>query len=165
MVEQATNGTDTECGRARRRALVAGLIAGLAGLAVSAVLAGMATGQGYGVFMLAAPAAGVVAGSALWWWLVARSGRFGLWRGALAGLLIVVAGHGLTWLFVMLGSWTCWALTGDCLSSLGEPPIDPLNALWAAPAMGLLSLLVTGWVTLPAGILLGYVLARLQRPA
>ena len=151
--------------RALRQSLAAGLIAAIAGGLVGGFLALGATGQGFAAFALAGPAAGLLAGTAIWHWLVTRRGRFGLWRGALAGISIVIAGHCLTWYLVMLGSGICYALTGGCVDSLGQGPIDPLNALWAAVAMGLLSLIVTGWATLPVGIVIGCLLARAQRPA
>ncbi len=151
--------------RALRQSLVAGLIAAVAGGLVGGFVALGATGRGFAVFAMAGPVAGFLAGASIWHWLVTRRGRYGLLRGALTGILIVIAGHYLTWYLVMLGSGLCHALTGDCVDSLGQSPIDPLNALWAALAMGLLSLIVTGWATLPVGILTGCLLARAQRPA
>lgn len=151
--------------RAQRQSLVAGLIAAIAGGLVGGFVALGATGQGFAVFAMAGPAAGLLAGASIWHWLVTRRGRYGLLRGAMTGVLIVIAGHCLTWYLAMLGSWLCHAFTGGCVDSLGQGPIDPLNALWAAIAIGLLSLIVTGWATLPVGILTGCLLARAQRPA
>lgn len=167
MQVPATDAVESRSPQSRglRQSLVAGLIASIAGGLVGGFVALGATGQGFAAFAMAGPVAGLLAGTAIWHWLVTRRGRYGLLRGALAGILIVIAGHCLTWYLAMLGSGICHALTGGCVDSLGQGPVDPLNALWAAIAMGLLSLIVTGWATLPVGILTGCLLARAQRPA
>ena len=165
MVVRRTSDDAPRPGAGRlRQSLAAGWIAALAAGTVAALVVSIATGEGYGVFLIAGPLAGLIAGASIWYWLVIRRGRFGLVRGGLAGVSIVIAGHWLTWLLVMLGSGLCNALTGGCVDSLGQSPIGPLDALWGAFFMGLLSVVFTGVISLPVGILAGCLLARAQRP-
>ena len=165
MVVQKTSDQAPRPRRGRlRQSLTAGGIAALAGGLVATLVVLVATGQGYEVFLVAGPVAGLIAGASIWYWLVIRRGRFGLVRAGLAGVAIVIAGHWLTWLLVMLGSGLCNALTGGCVDFLGQSPVGPLDALSGAFFMGLLSLLVTGVFSLPVGVVAGCLLARAQRP-
>ena len=50
-----------------------------------------------------------------------------------------------------------YLLTGKPVTSLGEPTLDLLEGLWGSLVYGVLSLVSYGWITLPAGFVIGYV--------
>ena len=137
-----------------------------AGLLIGLWVAGQAVAGDYAVFPLYATLAAVLAGGGLWWLLVARKGRYGLVRGIAVGALAGIVAHPLCWYLAILGQNACYWLWDGCRSSLNEPPVDPLNGLWAAVLLALGSLLFFGWLTLPLGALLGGLWAAWgRRPA
>jgi hypothetical protein len=137
--------------------LICALVGGLAGLWVTTT----ATGDGYGVFIIAAPIAAFLTGMFSWWLLVARPGRRSLLRGAAAGTLAALLGHFLCWYLILVGAYV-WYQLGGPWNAIGGPPGNPLVAIAAAGAYGAFSLLFIGWVTVPCGALLGGLLAVVQ---
>jgi hypothetical protein len=131
----------------------------LVGLVVGGYVAWSAIGAGWESFPIYSSTAAFVTGFGLWRWLVerrrARRCRTGLFTGALAGLL----SHLLCWWLFILGAWIddTW-LTGG--ASQDEPPMNPLQGVIAAVVFSLFSLALFGWLTIPAGALIGYWMLR-----
>jgi len=148
--------------RSLKHSLVMGAACGLVGLAVGLIVRSTATGEGYEAFPLYALVAGFLTGTAAWWLLVARPGAYRGRRGALAGALAGLVAHYVCWYLMILGSNICYWLWGGCVSSLGEPPVDPLYGLVGAATLSLVSLLLFGWLTISAGALIGFILTRRQ---
>ena len=110
---------------------------------------------------LLAPASGVasaVLGVTLWWMLVARSDRWTVRRGVIAGTLTAVLAHPLTWYLLMVVTWARGGRT-----SLGEPTLTPIEAIPASAVYGAFSLLVAGIETLAIGGLCGALIVVFQR--
>lgn len=124
-----------------------------------------ATGSGYAWFLVAAPVAAFLTGTALWWLLLARRGRTTIPLGVFAGATAGAVGHYVCWYVVLVAAAGCHALTGGCTGSLGEAPMNPVEALSGAGLDSLVSLFLFGWLTVPAGAILGGFLARAQRSA
>jgi hypothetical protein len=142
-----------------RSSLVMGLCCVPVGAAMGIYLLLTALGGGYGAFAIAAPVA-VAAGLAgtLYWWVgVARGGHTGRWRGALAAVL----GHWLGWYLLFLHAYLRHALTGSAPPVSG-PIVNPLLALVGSGLYALLSLYFFGWITVPAGALMGGFLVQAQ---
>jgi len=75
--------------------------------------------------------------------------------GAGIGILVSLLAHWLSWYFWMLCHYLCFVLTGGCRGSLGETPVNPVFALAGALVFTAWSLVLLGWITAPAGALLG----------
>ncbi len=146
-----------------RRSLVMAAACAPVGAAAGGWVSLNAIGQGYELFWLAS-ALGAASAGGLCWRVVAAA-RPGPARGAFAGFLAGVLGHWITWFLMLAGSWIAYQLTGSPVSSLGEPPADPLVAAWGAAAYSLFSLIVCGWLTAPGGAILGALLGKAQAKA
>jgi hypothetical protein len=146
-----------------RTTLLMGTLCGVAGLLIGLWVSLTATGEGYELFAVYAFMAAFIVASSLWWLILARRRTYSLGRGAVAGALAGLLSHYVCWYLLILGSNVCYWVWGGCRSSLGEPPIDPLNALWAAAVFSAGSLLFFGWLTVPIGALIGSLVAVRQR--
>ncbi len=137
------------------RVLPISLLAGLFGLAGGAFVWWIASGQGYEVLPFAAGLAGFGTTAFFWWLIVARRNQYKVKAGALAGGLSGIVSHYVCWYLYLIGANFCYWLTGGCVSSLGEPPIDLLNGLWGTFIFSLVSLMFLGWMTVLPGALVG----------
>lgn len=124
-----------------------GLLCGLAGFASGAWIAYDAIGEGYGVFMVAAPIASFISGLLFWWSFVVRRGREGRLPPAIAaGVCAAISANFMTWFLVASVS-------------------SPERGL-AAPASlvyGSWSLYLLGWIFVPVGAALGALLVVRHR--
>ncbi len=147
------------------RALSIGILYCPIGVGFGAFAARRAIGEGYGFLPLYAGAAALVTCSVLWWLMVERPGRRSVGAGIAAGALGGLLSHPVCWYFQILGmNIGYWVLRSRTFgSSLGEPPVDPLNGLWGAFALSLWSWLLLGWATIPAGAIIGGVFARFHK--
>ncbi len=135
--------------------LVFGALCAGIGLLFGILVPAVAEGEGFGWFFVPAALAAFVSGAALWRFLPERIPRRRPVGGALAGALAGLVSHYLTWYLAYLGANVCFRLAGGCTGSLGEPPADPLMALWGAAGFTFFSLLAVGWLTVPIGTGLG----------
>jgi hypothetical protein len=95
------------------------------------------------------------------WRIFCRSDRGISGRGgAIAGILVGLFAHPVTWYLTIV-----WAYTTGVRSSLGEPAANPVEAITGCFAFAFWSILLTGWVTMPAGGIVGWILGRVLRPA
>jgi len=136
---------------ARKKTWLVGFLSGLIGLLIGLYVSSEATGEGYELLPLFAFLAAFVTSSVLWWWIAARSETHRLARGGIAGALSGMIAHYVCWYLLILAQNLCYWLTGGCLDSLGQPPIDLLSAIWGAVVLSLPSLLFFGWLTVPLG--------------
>lgn len=143
----------------KRRSLIMGAACAGVGLATGLLILYFSGDFDKAMFLLAAPLAAFATGALIWWQMLERSYTRSVGRGAFAGGLAGALAHYLCWLILMLGTAACHAMTNGCTASLGDAPIDPLNALWAAGVYSLFSLYFVGWLTVPAGAVIGGVLA------
>lgn len=139
--------------------LLCAAVGALTGLWISIT----AIGDGYGVFIVAAPLAAFLSGCFFWWLLVLRRGRLHRVVPALAaGSLAAVFGHFLCWYLLLSGSFV-WSRISGQAHPPGWAPVNPLQAVPAAGLYAAISLVFYGWVTIPAGALIGLLLALVQR--
>jgi hypothetical protein len=143
---------------------MAGACAGV-GLAIAAWIVVNVSGDDYAPFLFAAPAAAFATAALFWWWLLDRPANYTRARGAVAGALAGAVAHYLCWLMLMLGTSAYHALTGGFTGSLGDAPMGPLDAFWMAAVYSLLSLYICGWLTVPAGAIIGAAVAHARRAA
>ncbi|NPV78340.1 MAG: hypothetical protein HPY59_18445 [Anaerolineae bacterium] len=145
-----------------KSSLVMGVACAGVGAITGVLVVNVASGKGYGWFLVAAPLAGFLAGGTFWR-LVAQRNKRSVLAGAFAGALAGTASHFLCWYLVFAATAVCYALTSRCTDSLGDPPANLLQALVGAAVYSGVSLFFFGWLTIPAGGLLGALLAWLQR--
>jgi hypothetical protein len=96
----------------------------------------------------------------LWRLLCATSPPVSGRRGALAGALTGLLAHPVAWYLALVWNY----LLGHA-SSLGDKPADPLQSIGGSFVMAFWSLLIAGWLTVPAGAIVGFLLARRQAQA
>ena len=151
--------------QATRYSLLMGAICAPAGVGVGWIVASTATGSGYEYFFAYAGAAAFLTGAVMWWLVIERPGKATRLRGAAAGGWAGILAHWACWYLVIVSLWLCNQVTGGCVSSLGDAPMNPLQAMPGAAAFSLWSLLLFGIVTVPYGAIAGLVLAGHRRKA
>ena len=147
------------------KSLAVGLLCAAVGAITGTLVVAISTGSGHARFLVAAPAAAFLTGTALWWLFVARRARYSTSLGALTGAAAGAIAHYVCWYLVLVAAATCHALTGGCTDSLGEAPMNIVRAVAAAGLYSMVSLFLFGWLTVPAGAIIGGLLARAQRRA
>jgi hypothetical protein len=142
-----------------------GLLCAAVGAIAALLLAVIATGSGWEAFFVAAPLSAFATGAFFWWLLMARRNHLGTARGVIAGALAGAVSHLVCWYFFFVIAFACNVFTGGCRDSLDQPPVNPLLAVPAASIYSGVSLMLCGWLTVPAGGLLGGLLAIARRRA
>ncbi|MEZ5466392.1 MAG: hypothetical protein R3F18_01835 [Lysobacterales bacterium] len=143
----------------RDRNIMAGACA-LVGLATGAWLALSSAGDGYWMFLIAAPLAAFATAALCWWSLLERPGIHSRKQAAIAGALAGVAAHYPCWWLLMLGNYVFSFVSTGTIDTSDAGPIGPLSAFWAAAVYSMFSLLFVGWVTAPAGAVIGALVAH-----
>ena len=80
-------------------------------------------------------------------------------RGALAGVLTGLLAHPVAWYLAI-----AWMYLIGERSSLGNRTIDPFEALTGCFVFAFWSILLMGWITVPAGGVVGWILGKVLRP-
>ncbi|HTX37124.1 MAG TPA: hypothetical protein VME43_18975 [Bryobacteraceae bacterium] len=75
------------------------------------------------------------------------------------GLLTGVLAHPVAWYLAIV-----WSYASGARSSLGERMLNPLEAVAACFVFAAGSIILTGWLTVPAGGVIGWILGKLLRP-
>lgn len=127
------------------------------GLLVGLLVLALATGEGYGMFPLSAATAGFITGWLFWKLLIGDPRSVTTLRTVLAGVFTGSLSHYCCWLLISIGMNLCYALTGSCTDSLGQPPAPFTTMVTGAFAYSAFSLLFFGWLTIPASIIVGIV--------
>jgi hypothetical protein len=127
-----------------------------------------AVGSGYELLPFSAGLAALVCTAGFWWLILDRNKKYTLLRGAYAGGLSGITAHYVCWYLMILAQNICYWGWRGCVSSLGDPPANPLLGLWGALIFSFWSLLLLGWLTVPvgaltAGIFAAWIRYRLSR--
>lgn len=139
------------------QSLVMGLLCTFVGVGMGFRVWSDAIGKGYEVMPVLAGTSSLFVGTFLWWLLVSRKSKFTIKRGLATGLLIAPVSHYFTfYIYILFANVSYWLL-GIGRDAVSEPPGDPLNGIWGALGLTLWSLLFFGWMTVPAGGLIGAV--------
>ncbi len=155
-----------------RRSIINSLCMGcgcsIVGLICGLLVSKDAIGNGWNSFLTYATGSAFLTGYVAWWTLIEKRPnlfvkvegkvRSGVFVGAIAGFV----GHYICWYAFFLSRSICYWLTGGCLSSLKEPPLNPIYAIVCVLPFTLWSLLFFGLITVPAGALFGAVIAKIR---
>ncbi len=117
-------------------------------------------------YLWAGPVGAFVGGTLLWRSIVAWKNKYSILMGALAGLITGLVFYCFVGYFLILYANVCYWIFGGCQDSLGNPPIDPFNALWlGSGAYFIWGLILFARFSVPAGVLLGGIVGFIQKRA
>lgn len=140
-----------------------GLLFTPVGIGVGTYVALTAIGEGYQWFPLYAGIAAFVTATILWRLLIERKQKYTTLSGIAVGALIGSVSHYVCWYLQILVANLWYAFFGTGASSLGDPPMDLLTAIPAAFTFSAWSWFFFGWLTIPAGGIIGGVFCRYLR--
>lgn len=144
------------------RSLVFGLVCALVGLGFGLLFSIAFSDGSNDYFWLYIALSSFILGALSWRLLPERFTRHRILSGVIAGVLGSLVAHFATWFFAKLGAYLCGWL--DCAISAVQPPTSVLNLLDSIVWMGIMSILVLGWLTsLVGGILGGFYAFFLQK--
>jgi hypothetical protein len=137
-----------------------GLFNSIIGLLIGTFVSINAIGNGYYVFIIAAPISAFVVGGFLWKFLIDEKNQSQTVKKIITGILTGTLSHYFTFILLSIIMNVCYWTTGNCLSSLGEKPASILDMLTGAFAFSFFSLLFFGWITVPASIMIGFLIKK-----
>jgi hypothetical protein len=93
------------------------------------------------------------------WALITAGGRkISVWRGAGTGALAGSISHFFAWYLAIV-----WFYLRDTVAADGSPTVGLSDGFFAGFVMSFFSLALTGWLTIPAGMIVGALFAMLWR--
>lgn len=137
--------------------VVAGLAFSLTALICSLLILSRAGSSDWAVLVYSAPVAAFCISFLLWWLVIERSYRISPVKGIIVGALTGVFAHPLAWYLAILYFYVTGART-----SLGEETLNPLDGIGASFVFSGVSLLLTGWLTILAGAIVGGFIAAFE---
>ena len=146
----------------RKESLPFALMAASLGLGVGLLIQKIAIGDYSGFFYFSATSA-FVSSYVIWYFLMEKGHHRSLIRGMVAGMINVIVAHYLCFYFFLLKANIEYWVFGMEIHPLGGPPIDPLLGIEASALYATISYLLIGWLTIPAGTLLGVFYTRWLR--
>ena len=137
-------------------ALLPALIFGGLGLVISyLIVSGHAVGGDWWSIVVASGVAAFAVSYVLWRVICSPVKPLSARRGALAGALTGVLAHPVAWFPAIIWNY----LQGHALFPSSNP-FGPIAGLQATFVFAFFGLLLTGWLTVPAGAIAGWLLAR-----
>ena len=140
-----------------------GILNSIVGLVLGIYIAYSAIGDGYWILTIGAPLSAYVCGYYCWKFIFKKSIKNRNIKLVLIGLLTGTISHYLCWVLLNIGMNICYWTTGNCTSSLGEPPAQIWEMLIYGIAMTGASLFFFGWITIPSSIGIGFLVDRLDK--
>lgn len=134
-----------------------GLFNALVGILIGVFITIFSIGDGYGIFIFAAPISVFLVGAVLWRLLLDNKIMRNV-RVLIVGILTGSLSHYITFLIISIIMNICYLLTGGCTDSLGNKPASVFEMLTGSFAFSFFSLFFFGWITIPASILIGFLL-------
>lgn len=144
-------------------AMLYGMLNALVGLAIGLYLWEEGSGSESGIFAFSAPIAASVVGFLTWKWSAPSSSGIGSLQTASIGLITGSVSHYVTFCIISIYMNLCYWLTGGCTGSLGDPPLDLLSSIAGNLVFTFWSLLLFGWITIPASIFMAFAIWQLTR--
>ena len=123
------------------------------GIACGLLVLLFASGEGYLIFPLYAGIAAFLTSAFLWFIFVALTGQYNKVVGGLIGGLSGILAHWLCWYFLLIVEFLINPERG----------VDWIGSIGAAMMLTIGSLIFFGWITLPAGVIIGVLVGGAQR--
>jgi hypothetical protein len=137
---------------------IAALVFGVTGFIIAHLILAHSAGNGWHSLAIWSGVAAFGL-SFLFWRIFCASGRLiSGRRGALVGILTGVLAHPVAWYLAIV-----WSYRSGARSSLGERVLNPLEGVAACFVFAAWSIFLTGWLTVPAGGVVGWMLGKLLR--
>lgn len=140
-----------------------GILNSIIGLLLGIYIAYSAIGDGYWILAIGAPISAFICGFYFWKLIFKKSTENNSGKLILIGLLTGTVSHYLCWILLNIGMNICYWTTGNCTSSLGEPPAQIWEMLIFGIATTGWSLLFYGWITIPSSIGIGFLVDRINK--
>jgi membrane-bound metal-dependent hydrolase YbcI (DUF457 family) len=134
-----------------------GILNALAGIGVGIYITTLATGYGYFTFIFAGPLAAFITGGLFWKLFHGEEDNI---AAISSGVFTGVFSHYIAWVLVSIGMNICYWTTGNCTDSLGSPPMSVVSMLGTGFLYSAFSLVIVGWITIPASIIIGIILKK-----
>lgn len=144
-----------------KSSIIYGITCSLVGIAVGLHVAFTAVSAGYESFPATAGLASFLSAFTLWYLLF--ESRENPIPFAITGILTVLLAHYLTFYIELVRANICFHAFNSCKSSLGEAPMNLLQAIWGSAVFSFMSLFIYGWVTIPAGILIAFIFKKVRK--
>ena len=140
-----------------------GILNSIIGLAVGIYITDFSIGDGYWIFIIGAPLSIFICGFFFWKLFFKKSAENKNGKLLLIGLLTGTVSHYMCWVFLSVGMNICHWITGNCTSSLGQPPAQIWQMLVFGVGMTAWSLFFFGWITILGSIGIGFMVDRIQK--
>ena len=134
------------------------LLNSASGLLVGILVLGLATGDGYFMFPIAAAVAAFFTGGIFWRLINGNSKELKTGRVILTGILTGSVSHYICWILLSIAMNICYYTTGDCEDSLGAGPAPVSTMLAGGLVLSFFSLLLFGWLTVLVSTAIGFIL-------
>jgi hypothetical protein len=116
----------------------------------------------YQFFYIYSGTAAFITSALLWYLFVYTQTNSGSLRGAIVNGFSGLLAHYVCWYLYIAFVSIQYYITGQPVSSLGEPPMGLLHGIWGASVFSFFSLLAFGWVTIPLGAMIGWLTIQLS---
>jgi len=118
-------------------------------------------GEGWDALPVLASVATFLTAFTVWYLYVARPRKISSYRGGVAGVVIGLLVHPVTWYLFGCHTWVL-SLFPNPQSGGHSDVLNPFTAVLGAVAFSLWSAACTGWITIPAGAVIGMVVGSWQ---
>jgi hypothetical protein len=132
------------------------------GMLVGILIWQTSSGEGYFVFPFAGAASAAVASWGAWRFFCGQPVTPSVGAVVRTGLVAGSVSHYLCWVLLAVGVNLCYFLTGDCVSSTGDPPVSILDMLGFGFMLSGVSLVVFGWLTMSLAVASAFALRALD---
>jgi hypothetical protein len=136
--------------------LATGFVTALVAFAVAVFL--VWGNSSWTALMPAAPIATFLAAFLATWLLLTYLRPVTIWKGVGIGVIAGLLAHPFTWYLMSL-----YLYFSGTTSSLREPTLNPIEALWGSLILSLFSLAIIGWITIPISAVGGALLVYLYK--
>lgn len=138
-----------------------GILNSIIGIAVGIHLTLTAIGDGYYVFIFAAPLSIFTIGGVLWKLLIGTD-KTTITKVVVLGIVTGSLSHYFTFLFLSIIMNICYWTFGGYTDSLGEPPASIVSIIGGSLLFSFFSLFMYGWITVPASIISGIIMLKIK---
>jgi hypothetical protein len=138
-----------------------GILNSIIGIAVGIHLTLTAIGDGYYVFIFAAPLSIFVIGSVLWKLLIGTE-KPNILKVIVIGIVTGSLSHYFTFLFLSIIMNICYWTFDGFADSLGGPPASIVSMIGGSLLFSFFSLFMYGWITVPASIISGIIMLKIK---
>ncbi len=108
-----------------------------------------ATGKGWDILWIYTGTGSMITAFLFAWYFIERPKKFNHLRLILIAILVGIFSHWLSWYEIMVVDYIQWKFSGPHLAGT---PSNPINGLYGAALMAILSLIFMGWTAIPFSI-------------